>query len=87
MSFMFATCDRKMALEFLKQYYPNHDITDTEESAKNILDITEKDIVRIPDPNFHRGEIFPSNNYKEDMREDVLRIIQEFHKNPGKKKE
>ncbi len=83
MSIYFATCDRKRALEFIKQVYPTKEISDTPESAGNLLDFVEKDIVRIQDPMMHgkRIEVIPGNNWTEDneMREKIIAACKIFH--------
>lgn len=68
MSFAFATCDRKMALGFLKKLYPSHadTIADAENSVKDLLDIIEADELRICDPDYHSGTIIQSKNFKTD---------------------
>jgi len=63
MSFAFATCDRRRALQFLQKLYPSKQITDTPESAGPLLDFVEADVVRITDPDFHRGEVIQSKNW------------------------
>lgn len=63
MDFQFATCDRVRALGFLKKFYPGRVVEDTPESAGPLLDLVERDIVRIPDPDYHNGAMFPSTNW------------------------
>ena len=71
MSFMFATCERGRALEFLQKLYPSSEITDTEESASDLLDFVEKDIIRITDPSFHTGQIIQSDNWNDSYMSDI----------------
>ena len=77
----FATCNREMALGFLRQLYPNGDITDTDDSARAVLDLVEADIIRIPDPNMHgqRVGIFPSKNWDSVKKDEYTRILNDFH--------
>lgn len=80
-SFMFATCDRQMALGFLRKIY-SRPIEDTPEDAGPLLDIVEADIVRIPDPAFHRPDVMPSTNWDESRREELIAICRKFHEGP-----
>jgi starvation-inducible outer membrane lipoprotein len=66
MSFTFATCERKRALEFLKKLYPSSVVEDTETSVKDLLDIIEADEIRVCDPDFHGGKIIQGKNWKDD---------------------
>ena len=54
----FAACDRRRALEFIKLAYPSKEITDTQESAGQLLDFVEKGIVRVTNPFVHAGDFF-----------------------------
>lgn len=65
MSFAFATCDRRRALEFLKKLYPSSVIEDTEQSVKDLLDIIESDEIRVCDPDYHGGQIIQSDNWND----------------------
>lgn len=69
MSFAFATCERKRALEFLKKLYPSSVVDDTDESVKDLLDIIEADEIRVCDPDYHGGQIIQSKNWKDDTHE------------------
>ena len=83
MNIQFATCNRKEALEFIKRVYPDKEITDMEDSAKELLDFVEKDIVRIQDPMMYGNKIhvIPGNNWIENkkMREDIVNACKIFH--------
>jgi len=81
MYFQFATCERNRALEFLKKLYLDREVADTPEDAGPLLDIVEKDIVRIPDPDMHgsRVEICQSKNWVESEKESYIKILTEFH--------
>lgn len=60
MSFAFATCERKKALSFLKKIYPENDVS--EDNISDLLDLIERDEVRVTDPDFHRGELILGQN-------------------------
>lgn len=81
MNIEFATCNRKRALGFLQKLYPGSTIADIEESAKAILDLVEKDIVRIPDPSMHgqRVAIRPSKNWNDSDKDRYMDVLTEFH--------
>lgn len=65
MSFAFATCDRKRALDFLQRSFPDKGLSD-EGAVKDVLDLVEADIIRVGDPDFHgRGRIYPQASYEE----------------------
>ncbi|WP_411887395.1 hypothetical protein [Hydrocarboniphaga effusa] len=84
MSFAFATCDRRRALGFLKTIYPDREVKDTAEDAGPLLDLVEKDIVRISDPAMHgpNAAIIPSTNWNESRRSEVMDVCQRFHRGP-----
>lgn len=80
MSFHFATCDRRKALEFLQQLYPNSQVSDTEGSAAELLNWVEKDIVRVQDPSCHNpASIIPATNWDEAHRAEVFLVARRFH--------
>ncbi len=81
MGFSFATCERGRALGFLKAVYPKSEITDTPESAKDLLDLVEADIVRIQDPAMHgpNPQIIPSTNYDESKHGEYFAVCSKFH--------
>ena len=75
MNIEFATCDRNRALGFLQQVYPSKTITDTPDCAGPLLDLVEKDIVRIQDPMMYgnRISVSPSaDNWDEKYRAEVV---------------
>jgi len=49
MSIVFATCERKRALEFLQKSFPDKELSD-EGAVKDVLDLVEADIIRVGDP-------------------------------------
>ena len=77
----FETRDRNRALSFLRGHYPNSNIEDIEESAKDILDLVSKDVFRIPDPNAHSGTIYPSKNWPKNKEEQdvIIDVLSKFH--------
>ena len=77
----FATCERNRALGFLKQVYPSKEITDTPDCAGPLLDLVERDIVRIQDPMMYgnRIEVSPNaTNWDEKYREEVVAACRLF---------
>jgi len=87
MFIQFATCERKRALCFLQNSYPNGRIADTDDSAKAVLDLVEADIVRIPDPYMYglRVAIRPSTHWDENKKSKYIAILKEFHNRALKK--
>ena len=78
----FATCERHKALDYLRVFYPNHDVLETDENVKIVLDHVENDIVRIPDPVFHpEGCITPSRNWDESIKSEVIEALTKMHNN------
>ena len=69
MSFAFATCERKRALEFLKKLYPSSVVEDADDSVKDLLDIIEADEIRVCDPDYHGGSIIQSVNWNDTTHE------------------
>lgn len=57
MLIQFATCGRREALGFLQRACPAGQIADTAECASPILDLVEKDILRVQDPMMHGSRI------------------------------
>lgn len=81
MNIEFATCKRQTALEFIKRVYPSKDITDTPECAGPLLDLVEKDIVRIQDPMMYGNTIAVSpnaKNWEEKYRDQVVSACKLF---------
>lgn len=75
MDIEFATCERKRALEFIQRVYPSKSITDTPDCAGPLLDLVERDIVRIQDPTMYGNKIAVSpnaNNWNETYRDEVV---------------
>lgn len=69
MSFAFATCERRMALQFLRKLNPSHAIEDTPESAADLLNIIEADELRVCDPDYHSGSIIQGQNFNDSTAE------------------
>lgn len=76
MSFWFATCDRHLALGFLKQLYPSGVVEDTPESVKDLLDLIEADEIRVCDPNYHSGQIVAGTNWRGDTHSRAAAALQ-----------
>ncbi len=78
MKIRFETCVRKTALLYLQKLYPSKTIT--EELAKDILDLVEADIIRVPDPSMHgkRVAIYPSKNWDNSQGEKYMNVLHSF---------
>jgi hypothetical protein len=77
----FATCERLRALEYIRKVYPSKIISDTPDSAGPLLDLVEKDIVRIQDPMMYGNQIAVTpnaSNWKEEYREAVISACKLF---------
>ena len=72
MQFMFATCERHRALQFLRALHPTVEMHDSPESCKDILDIIEADELRVADPAFHAGQMVAGKNMKPDTIERAM---------------
>lgn len=75
----FATCERDTALRFLAKLYPSRVVEDTLDSAKELLDLIEADIVRVTDPAYHGGQIVPGTYWDESKRNQVAAVCAAFH--------
>lgn len=85
MNIEFATCDRARALKYIQEVYPSKTITDTPDSAGPLLDLVEKDIVRVQDPMMYGSRIAISpnaNNWNESYRDQVVAACKLFTENP-----
>ena len=81
MQIEFATCERHRALEFIQRVYPSKTITDTPDCAGPLLDLVERDIVRIQDPAMYGNQIAVSPNapnWDESHRESVIAACKLF---------
>lgn len=81
MNIEFATCERHRALEFIQRVYPSKKITDTPDSAGPLLDLVEKDIVRVQDPMMYGNRIGISpnaDNWDEKYRDEVIAACKLF---------
>jgi len=81
MQIEFATCNRSDALQFLQDVYPTSHIVDTPESAGPLLDLVEKDLIRIRDPAMYGSRIgvIPGTKFREEMREQTAKTCEQFH--------
>ena len=79
MSFVFATCQRGMALMHLKKAFPEKQFID-EGIVKEFLDMVEADILRVGDPDFHRkGQIFEGKNLTEENKVLAISVCKRFN--------
>ena len=81
MNIEFATCERKRALEFIQHVYPSKTITDTPDCAGPLLNLVERDIVRVQDPMLYGNRIAVSpnaTNWDEKYRDDVVAACKMF---------
>lgn len=53
----FATCERGDALRYMQTASPADDITDSPECAGPVLDLVERDVLRVQDPLMHGSRI------------------------------
>ena len=83
MNINFATCNRSDALRFLKAVYKSRVVEDSPDDAGPVLDLVEKDIVRIQDPMMHsiNGTIqaIPGTYWDESKRPEVTEVFRRFH--------
>ena len=82
MGIEFATCERARALSFIQRVYPSSVITDSPNSAGPLLDLVERDIVRIQDPAMYGGNIEVSRNaanWDEKYLSAVIAACEVFH--------
>lgn len=77
--FRFATCERPRALGFLAKFYPDAEVKD-EGPVADVLDLVQKDIIRIPDPAFHpNGVITMSKEAPKGEEKAVVAKLQAMH--------
>ena len=89
MNIEFATCERDTALGFIQKVYPSKVITDTPDCAGPLLDLVEKDIVRIQDPMMYGGNIGVTpnaSNWDEKYRDAVIAACSVFASLPTEAK-
>jgi hypothetical protein len=79
MNLVFATCERRRALGFLRKLYPGCAVDDTPGSAGPLLDLVEADVLRISDPDFHGGTVFPGKNWGTVPADESKRVLMAFH--------
>ena len=81
MNIEFATCERDRALSYIQRVYPSSVITDSPDSAGPLLDLVERDIVRIQDPAMYGNtiEVSPNaKNWDEKYRDEVIAACKIF---------
>lgn len=77
MSFSFATCDKKRALEFMKSLYPSQEVTEVK--IGKLLSLVEKDVLRIQDPMMHsKAQVIQGTKYTESMKPLVDEAIDQL---------
>ena len=80
---MFATCEVKGAIRFLKKAYPEKEIK--EEQIPKLVDLIGKDILRIQDPDFHipaqivSGRKYDKNEHLELVNEAINEFMDNVH--------
>jgi hypothetical protein len=80
MSFYFATCDPRMAMDFMTKLYPYKEVT--KESISELLGLVEKDILRVQDPDFHKpAQVIAGNKYKPEHKAEVDSAIKQLREN------
>lgn len=80
MNIRFATCARPSARRFLERFYPDCDFASCEKEVGAVLDLVEKDIFRIPDPDYHPdGGVFPGKNMNDNNKESSIKALQDMH--------
>jgi hypothetical protein len=80
---VFATCERTYGLRYLQQWYPNGNVRDTEDSAKPLLDLVEKDYIRITDPREHplpdgQMGVIPGHNHTSEIHDKCIATANAF---------
>jgi len=81
MNIHFATNDRAMALRFIRAALPDRQVEDSPSSAGPLLDLVERDIVRVQDPMMHGQTIaiIASDGWTEQHREAVVAACRLLH--------
>ncbi len=78
-TFSFSTCDRRRALGFLKTLYPACVVEDSG-TTKELLDLVEKDILRIDDPMMHNpAQVRLGKNCDPSQETAMIAVCQRFH--------
>ena len=72
--FCFVVRKREEALLAIKKVYPGKEITDSPDSAGELLDFVEKGVISIMDPSFHGSqiEVMPGKNWDDSLKDDVV---------------
>lgn len=81
MNIEFATCSKITALEYIKEVYPNDDVTEL--MVSKLLDLVEKDIVRIRDPFMYgkRIAVISGKNYDSSYTQQIDEAIEQMKNN------
>ena len=80
MILQFATCERARALDFIRRVYPTRTVDDSPECAGPVLDLVERDIVRIQDPLMYGPtiQVVPGVHWDESNRDAVASVCKRF---------
>lgn len=79
MSFAFSTCNRRSALEFLGQLYPDATVKD-EGVVAVLLNYVEADQVRIDDPMMHSpATVRPGTHWATAPQAEILAACKAMH--------
>ena len=79
-TFCFATCERRRALEFLAKAYPSRTVRDTPDDAGPLLDLVERDVVRIQDPTCHwPPQVVQGRAWNDAQHDAVIAAAQQVH--------
>ena len=77
MTFAFATCDVRRAMEFIKYFYPSID----KENIPKLTELIRGDVLRVMDPQFHDPcQIIRGNAYDSKHDSEIIAAIQELKK-------
>jgi len=81
MNIEFATCSRKTAFEYIQKVYPSIEIK--EPMISELLDLVEKDIIRVRDPYMYGSVIavIAGNNYKTENKAEIDDAIWQLKEN------
>jgi len=81
MNIEFATCVKRTALGYLQKIYPTKTIT--EDQVSRLLDLVDRDIVRIQDPYMYGNRIgvVQGKNYKPENMPEINEAIAQFKEN------
>jgi len=77
MTFAFATCDVRMAMRFIKHFYPSID----KERIPKLTELIRTDVLRVMDPQWHDPcQIIHGDAYDSKHDSEISAAIQELKK-------